>query len=71
MKEDEIIKALKLAAEIENFNDCYKDCNLSGNCEGVVSPENLLTFLIENPHMQKIADNIEKIVDEINRLQAL
>lgn len=61
MKEDEIIKALKLADEIRNFNDCYNDCRLSSSVDGVVTPENVLSFLTENPHMQEIAERINKL----------
>ena len=53
----------KLNSEIENFKDCYAcvtDSPLFGNRDGIVSPEVLLAFLIENPHFQQIADEINK-----------
>jgi len=61
MKEDDIIRAVKLADEIRNFNDCYVECRLSGNVDGMVTPEALLSFLTENPHMQEIAGRVNKL----------
>ena len=58
-----IEKIQKLNAEIENFKACYDGIELWGVVEGPVSAEKLIEFMIENPHMQEIANNIKKLND--------
>jgi hypothetical protein len=63
MKIDEIERIQKLNAEIQNFRDCYNNLNsqLWGGRDSCVSAESLMSFLIENPELQKIAETIEKL----------
>lgn len=61
MKKDQIEKVQKLNAEIQSFRDCYGSIELWGEQDGPVPAETLIAFLIENPHFQKIADNINKL----------
>ena len=58
-----IEKIQKLNAEIEDFKACYDGIELWGVVEGPVSAEKLIEFMIENPHMQEIANNIKKLND--------
>lgn len=58
----DIKKIEKLSAEIKNFKDCYKGIEItSDRFTENVTAENLIEFLIENPHFQEIADNIRKL----------
>jgi len=61
MTEDRIEKIQKLNSEIKNFKDCYCGIELWGGRDTFVSAEVLMYFLIENPHFQEIADNINKM----------
>ena len=61
MNKNQIENITKVNIEITNFRECYKDSPLWGMSEGPVTAEALIEFLIENPHLQKIADNIEKL----------
>jgi len=62
MTKEEIEKAEKLACEIQNFRDCYVNAGeLWGMRDGPVMMATLLEWLIENPHMSDIAQNINKI----------
>jgi hypothetical protein len=61
MKQKDIEKAEKLAAEIQNFRDCYASCVLWGSApDGDVKAEKLIEWMIENPHMAQIAEEIRK-----------
>jgi hypothetical protein len=61
MKVQDIEKAEKLAAAISNFRSCYAECKLWGSSpDGDVRPEKMIAWLIENPHMAEIADDIRK-----------
>lgn len=52
----------KVAAEIANFNDCYEDIKLHGDrFDNGISANKLIEFLIDNPHLQQIADKIAKL----------
>ena len=61
MTQQEIEKITKLSGEIENFRACYVDCKLSGDRDGVVTAEKLISFLIEHPEFTKIAESIRKL----------
>lgn len=62
MKAQEIEKAEKLAAAINNFRACYKDCVLhASDYDGQVRMENMIEWLIENPHMAQIAEDIARL----------
>ena len=61
MTQQEIEKITKLSGEIENFRDCYADCKLSGDRDGVVAAERLIEFLIEHPEFMKIAESIRQL----------
>ncbi len=51
-----------LNAEIENFRDCYtKDVELWGGIDGPVRYQQLLEFMMANPHFQQIADSVAKL----------
>jgi hypothetical protein len=51
----------KLNSEIESFKDCYEGTELCGGRDGPVSAAKLISFLMENPHFQEIADKIKKL----------
>lgn len=62
MTKDDIEKTEKLAAEIQNFRDCYSNAGeLWGTRDGPVMMATLLEWLIENPHMNEIAQDINKL----------
>ena len=61
MSKDEIIKAEKLASEINNFRECYSGNELWGERDSFVSMESLLEFMINHPYMQEIANDIKKL----------
>jgi hypothetical protein len=61
MDSDKISSIQKAAGEIENFRQCYDGCKIYANREGDVDYERMLAWLIENPHMQKIADTISSL----------
>ena len=61
MKAQDIEKAEKLAGAIRNFRECYSSCVLWGSApDGDVKAERLIEWLIENPHMAEIANDIRK-----------
>jgi len=53
----------KVNAEIANFRACYDDPKdqLWGQREGPVTANDLLLFLMDNPHYQEIADRVRKL----------
>ena len=51
----------EIANEINNFRACYVGIELWGKQDSYVSPEDLIVFLIENPHFQEIANKINKL----------
>jgi len=56
----DIEKIQKLNSEIDIFRDAYKECVLYGSSpDYCVTMENMLKFLIENPHLHDIAMSIE------------
>lgn len=64
------IRAIEKTANlIENFRTCYYDVNdtrlMASDRDGNVSHTAVLEWLIENPHMQEIANNINKAMQEI------
>jgi len=62
MDKKKIEKVQKLAKEIDNFKDCYKDCVLWGSAlDGDVKAEQILAWLIEYPYMAEIAANIKRL----------
>ncbi len=62
MDQAKIIKIQKLSDALRNFNDCYADCVLWGSCpDGDVHREQMLSWLIENPHMGEIAKQINEL----------
>lgn len=56
---------MKLSAEIQNFYDCYDDTtnqlHSKSQSDGKINPEDLLEFLLENPHMMEIAQRIKDL----------
>jgi hypothetical protein len=58
MNERKIESVIETANEIQSFKDCYKGCELWGFIEGPVPAERLISFLIEHPEFQQIADKI-------------
>ena len=66
MTKEKIVQLRKLVDEVQNFMNCYDGCELWGDADNCVSPETLISFLIENPHFQQIADNIKKLNTIIN-----
>ena len=56
---------MKISSEIQNFYDCYEDTTEQLYAErqtgGKVNPEDLLEFLLENPHMMEIAQRIKDL----------
>jgi hypothetical protein len=56
-----ILNIEKVSAEIKNFRECYEGVELWGERESFVSVENLIEFMIENPHFQEIAIKIDKL----------
>ena len=62
MSINEIIKIENIANEMANFRECYKDIEISGDrFDNKVDAIKLLEFMIDNPHMQKIANEIAKL----------
>ena len=61
MDEERIEQVLRLSTEIENFRDCYNGNELWGGTDSFVSPEKLILFLIDHPHLQVIANNINNL----------
>lgn len=67
MKAEKIKNIQKIAQAINNFNECYKDCGkLYSNVNGDIPAEKFLEFLIENPHLQQIANEIIKLNKELS-----
>ena len=61
-----ITEITKLSSEIQNFYDCYEDTtdklySKRPSDLGKISPEDLLEFLLENPHMMEIAQRIKDL----------
>lgn len=55
---------MKLSAEIQNFFDCYNDTILlyaKPQSEGRIDPEDLLGFLLANPHLMEIAQRVKDL----------
>jgi hypothetical protein len=61
MDRERIERLQMLNSEIQNFKDCYHSCELWGDRDEAVAPERLISFLIENPHFQQMADKIKKL----------
>ena len=61
MNKQQVENIQKLNCEIQSFRECYKDSELWGDRDGPVPVEVLISFLIENPHFQDIANNIKKL----------
>ena len=61
MNIDKIEKYSKVVSEINNFRDCYEDIKIWANTEGCVEASVILSWLIENPHMAEIANEISKL----------
>jgi hypothetical protein len=57
----EILKAQNFSAEIDNFRKSYEGNELWGNNDGQITYDELLRFLLENPHMQEIANAIQEL----------
>ncbi len=58
---ERLLKIEKTNEAIKNFRDCYKGHEIYCSRDGYVEAESLLAFLIENPHFQEIANNINKL----------
>lgn len=60
-----ITEIMKISSEIQNFYDCYDDTTdqlwAKRQSDGKISPEDLLEFLLENPHMMEIAQRIKDL----------
>lgn len=65
MDSNSIERVQKLSSEIESFRSCYDGNELWGEVEGPVSYGALLAFLIDNPHMQDIANKVDKLNKEL------
>jgi hypothetical protein len=61
MNQKQIENIQKVGSEIQNFRDCYQGVELWGQRDGPVSVESLISFLIEHPEFQQIADQIAKL----------
>ena len=61
MDAERIRRLNKLSGEVQNFRECYESVELWAQVDGKVDCIELLAFLIENPHFQKIADNIKTL----------
>lgn len=57
----DIFKVEEIAGEIANFKDCYSDIQLWGQRDGPVTAGVLIQWLMDNPHMDQIAQSIAKI----------
>jgi hypothetical protein len=58
MNERKIESVLESANEIKSFKDCYEGYELWGVVDGPVPAERLISFLIDHPEFQQIADKI-------------
>lgn len=60
-----ITKIMKLSSEIQNFCDCYNETTIllyaKMDSDGKIDPEDLLDFLLKNPHLMEIAQRIGEI----------
>jgi len=65
MDANKITALEEASSEIKNFRECYKDNELYGSVEGPVDVFKLISFLIDNPHLQKIADNIDRLSKKV------
>ena len=61
MDKEQLEKVQRLAAEVDNFRECYAGNELWGEVETFVSAETLILFLIEHPELPQIADEIERL----------
>ncbi len=62
MKSKHIQQVQKTSKEIDNFTSCYRECVLyAAQPDGDVKMEQILEWLIKNPHMSEIALKIKKI----------
>ena len=61
-----ITEIMKLSSEIQNFYDCYDDTtnqlHAKRQSDGKINAEDLLDFLLENPHMMIIARRIKDLI---------
>lgn len=61
-----IVEIMKLSSEIQNFYDCYEDTTkqlyAKRQSNGRIDPEDLLDFLLENPHMMEIAKRVNDLI---------
>ena len=58
----EDMKTIKrICGEISNFSDLYQESPLWGQVDGPVDSDVLITFLIDNPALISIAQNISKL----------
>lgn len=48
----------KVASDIQNFRDCYEGIELWAGRDGSITANQLINFMIDNPHMQEIANQI-------------
>ncbi len=66
MNKSEMRQLSKLSGEIRNFKACYELCDkLRVNEDGSIGHEDLLIWLMNNPHMAEIANDIKKIRQEM------
>ena len=61
MNTEQIKNIRKKASAIDNFEQCYNDIQLHGDRDGNVKYEQVLAWLIENPDMQDIANEIKNL----------
>jgi hypothetical protein len=60
-------KVQELSAEIENFRKCYEGNELWGRRDGPVDMDDFISFLIEHPEFQEIANKISKLSADLDR----
>ena len=61
MNVEKIKKYSDVVEKIDSFRICYEDIKLYGNIDGYVDAPAILAWLIENPHMAEIANEISKL----------
>lgn len=59
-------KVQELSAEIENFRQCYAGNELWGRRDEPVDMDDIISFLIQHPELQKIADKISKLSADLD-----
>lgn len=62
----DIEKIETISSEIKNFRSAYEGIELWGTIDDPVPPLKMLKFMIDNPHMQQIANNIDKMLNSEN-----